>query len=260
MESVFDRNRFVGPAIDVSRFGGTFAGSSTFTGAVVLTTWRRFEVQSLLPAELEPASTSDGLQLHPVVFIFGRLEDGAWIFGGFTLPVGIEYWEFCCAIPFVKHRDGQYLHTFVPRMYSSSFAAVWDGNARYGLAKKLARMRWHDSVFVLVDERQSLLLHAAVEPKGSRTRGDVCRVPNFEALREMFRLPILGRKDDGKFVTSYFDWGLDEADVSGADSYLSIDAPLFDGVSPRRFHDIRSRSFLLYGMNWKLSWPKSSRL
>ena len=67
------------------------------------------------------------------------------------------------AIPFVKHRRGRFLHTYVPRMYSSYYPATWHGNASYGLAKEMAKMSWQGPGFLLASDDDALLLHAAVD-------------------------------------------------------------------------------------------------
>jgi hypothetical protein len=171
----------------------------------------------------------------------------------------VQYYEFAMAIPFVKHRRGRYLHTYIPRMYSSYFPATWQGNSYYGLAKEMATMWWQGPVFLVTANDEALLLHAAVEAMGSWSPGRTCELPNFQAMRAIFALPIVGRKSDETYVCSYFGWDFSGSAVRSADACISIDASLIDGLVPRRCHDVSSGTFEVRGMVWKLSWPSPCR-
>src|SRR5262249_7283877 len=146
-------------------------------------------------------------ELHPVVFVFGDQADGALLFAGFTIPTGVTYQELGIVVPFVQHGGGPHLYSYVPRMYSTYFPAVWHGNAHYGFSKEMARMRWHHGAFLATREDGSLLLHADTEPMGAWSPGSGCDIPNFAAMRAVIALPVLGRRDDGSYLCSYFGWG-----------------------------------------------------
>jgi hypothetical protein len=235
-------------------------GQAHFSGFVAFSNWLRADVERLLPREIELArNLSSAPDLHPVVLIFGDQAAGATIFAGLTLPLGIHYQEFGIAVPFVKHRQGSNLHTYVPCMYSSYFPAAWSGNANYGFSKRMGTMWWQGPIFLLTSEQGELLFHAAVESASDWSRPPHRGLANFDALQEIFSMPILGCKADGSYVCSYFGWDFSGARVRPADSCLSIDGPLLEGLAPRRCHDVPSGTFEIRGMIWRLTWPGACR-
>ena len=259
MEPVLGRSAFPGPAIELGAAGATFAGEATFDGCVAIAHWPRADVEGLLPAELElAANASPRAGMHPVVFAFGHQAEGSWIWGGFTLPIGLEYFEFLIGFPFVKHRRGHLLHTYIPRMYAGNPASVGDGNARYGLSKQLADMRWWGSTFVLTTPEGGLLFHAVVETDDGAGAPDAAPRA-VRAIAEIFSLPVLGRKETGDLVSSYFGWELDAAIVQRAQVCLTIDAPIVPGLEPRVFHAALDGAIRVGQMKWKLSWPMRCR-
>jgi hypothetical protein len=259
MEPLLGRNAFPGPAIVVGASGATFAGEATFDGCIAIAHWPRADVERLLPRELELAANAAPCGgVHPVVFVFGQQNQGAWIWGGLTLPIGLVYHEFLIGFPFVRHRDGRMLHTYIPRMYASNSSVVWDGNLRYGLSKELAAMRWWGSTFVLTTQQGTLLFHAVVKPEG-RSTSTHRRTLAAAAVAQIFSLPMLGRRETGHYVCSYFGWDLASASVRSAAAYLSIDAPLVSGLEPRLFHAAPGGSITVRSMKWQLSWPVSCR-
>jgi hypothetical protein len=259
MNTFLTKEAFPGPCVDVKTSSVTFVGQARFNGCITFCNWLRSDVEALLPAELELPANTAATNVHPVAFIFGEQTEGATIFAGITFPLGVQYHEFAMAIPFVKHRRGRYLHTFIPRMYSSYFPAIWHGNTYYGLAKEMASMRWQGAVFLATASDDRLLLHAAVEARGPWSPGRTCELPNFQAMRAVFALPIVGRKSDGAYVCSYFGLDFGEAAVRPGDAWVSIDAALIGGLRPRRSHDVAAGTFEVRGMIWRLSWPSACR-
>jgi len=259
MRPFLGREAFPGPAIELAAAGGSFVGQAAFDGTIAWTQWPRAEVERLLPPDLELAANVAAPDLHPVVFVFGEQTHGAILFGGFTVPAGPDYWELAIAIPFVKHRRGRHLHVHVPRMYASYFPPVWNGNTHYGFGKELARMGWQGPIFLVTTAEGTLLVHAAVEPAGGWAPAEGCALPNLAALRAAFALPVVGRKADGTFVSSYFGWDFTRAAVRPADSWVSIDAPLGAGLVPRECHDVAAGTFEVRGMLWRLTWPAACR-
>jgi hypothetical protein len=260
MDAFLTNAAFAGAVLDVNASSVTFVGQARFNGCITFCNWPRRDVEALLPKELELAANAAATaDVHPVAFIFGEQTEGATIFAGIPFPMGVRYHEFAMAIPFVKHRRGRYLHSYVPRMYSSYFPAVWHGNTYYGLAKEMATLWWQGPIFLITAKSDTLLLHAAVESTGRWSAGGSCDLPNFQATRAIFALPVVGRKSDGTYVCSYFGWDFGAATVRPADACVSIDAPLTDGLDPRRCHDVASGTFEVRDMVWKLSWPSVCR-
>ncbi len=256
MDPFLDRTAFPGPAIDLAASGASFAGQARFNGCIAVTNWLRAEVERLLPPQLAlAANASPTPDIHPMIFVFGEQTQGAVIFARLPVPAGPDYGEFALAIPFVRHRHGRHLHVHVPRMYSSYFPATWNGNAHYGFGKAMARMEWRGPVFLMTNETDDLLLHAAVEPAGDWVSGAAADLPHLAALRAIFSLPVVGRKADGRLVCSWWGWEFGDALVRPADASVSIDAPLVEGLPVRTCADVPGGSFEVRGMAWKLTWP-----
>jgi len=260
MDPFLVRTAFPGPTIDLAASGASFAGQARFNGCIAVTNWLRAEVERLLPPQLAlAANASPTPDLHPVIFVFGEQTQGAVIFARLPVPAGPDYGEFALAIPFVRHRHGRHLHVHVPRMYSSYFPATWNGNAHYGFGKAMARMEWRGPVFLMTNETDDLLLHAAVEPAGDWVSGAAADLPLLAALRAIFSLPVVGRKADGRLVCSWWGWGFGDALVRPAAASVSIDAPLVEGLPLRTCTAVPGGSFEVRGMAWKLTWPTPCR-
>ena len=255
-----DRSCFAGPSIDVGAFRGSFIGRATFNGCIVVCSWPREDVERILPAELLLAENRSATpHRHPVVFVFGEQTEGATRFAGVTIPLGIRYEEFALAVPFVRHAQGQNLHTYVPRMVASYFPATWNGNAFYGLGKRMGRLGWEGPIFRMTDTEGQLLFHAAVEATGDWSPGGGGALPNFDRMREFFSLPVVGRRENGALVGCYFDWDFRGARVRPTDARVSIDAPFAEGLVCGSSPGAPSGSFEVHRMLWRLSWPGRCR-
>jgi hypothetical protein len=262
MDVFLGKESFAGSCVDGDAFpGGTFVGEARFDGCIVFCNRPTRHLTRLLPPDLALArNTSTDPDLHPLVFIFGRLSDGATIFGGITFPMGIRYDEFAVAIPFVKHRLANHVHTFVPRMYSSFFPAMWAGNAHYGLSKGMASLRREGSLIVMTTPEGELLFHAVVEAADRWLAGSSCDLPNFAAVQAVLAQPVLGRKRDGAYVESHFGWDFSGARVRCARAAVSVDAPIAEGLTIDWYEGLRSATFEVRGLMWRLSWPRATAL
>lgn len=250
MSELPDTTCFEGALRDGS--AATFASQAFFHGCISITAWRSDEVQRLLPEPLVLAENrSRSPDLHPVAFLFGEQRYGATIFGGLTLPTPIVYQEFTMAVPFVRHRGGRFLHTFLPRMVCSYFPATWVGNTHYGFGKRMGQMRWEGRIFAVCDATGELWLHAHVEelpPSAATAR-------SFERARALFALPVVGIRSDGRHVSSYWDFDVRAAQVRPVDAMVTIDAPFATGLLPGEHADVPGGSFAVDGLVWRLSWP-----
>ena len=257
MQPFLDEHCFVGSPSHAERgITASFVGQATFNGCIAFTNWPRPHVERLLPPELRlAANVSSAPSLHPLAFIFGENTDGATIFGGVTLPLGVRYFEFALAIPFVQHVSHSPLQVYIPRMYSGYFPATWNGNLHYGFGKETATMYWDGPVFVIMTEAGALLLRAAVDATARWFPGRSCTLPNFAAMQAVFSLPVLGRKSNGTYVRSHFGWGFDDAQVRSADACISIDAPLVAGLPRRRCEAVAGGTFEVRGLVWRLTGP-----
>jgi hypothetical protein len=227
-----------------------FVGQSRFHGYVTVTTWAREEVVRLLPPELALAPPSgETASCHPVAFVFGKHVDTVRHFAGVALPGSPAYNELGMAVPFVTRRGGRALHLYMVRMYANYPPAVWAGNIYYGFSKELAEVMWYGPIFVVARPAGALLLHAQV---GQVTPVD--GAADFEAVRGLFGLPVLGCRADGALVCSHFEWDTRDASVRPAHAHVSLDGTATLGMAAG-VDALPGATFAVDGMRWRLSWP-----
>lgn len=246
---------FAGPWRDARTSGASLAGEARFSGFIAVAEWRRGEVASLLPEELELGERNGESDLHPVLFVFGSQNNGAIIRGRLSIPLGLSFQEFGLFVPFVRFRGGRHLHVLVAKMFSSHAPVVVVGNQDYGFAKDLAAMHWDPPLFTMRAPEGELLFHAHVATAGEwRRRGGATR-PVVDFVHRIFALPVLGRKPEGHFAAAYFDWGFERAAMRAADVALSIDGGWAGADAPRTCYDVSGGSLEVREMMWRLSWP-----
>jgi hypothetical protein len=245
-----------GRVLEAAAAGATFVGVSCFNGWLATVRWPRDVVAALLPPTLRLGD--DGAALHPVLFLFGEQTASTVVYAGVPMPLAIDFCEFGLAVPFVRHRTGSYQHLYFPRMCSSYFPAVSDGNVHYGLAKRLAAMTWRPPVFWMTSETGRLLFHAVIEPIGAWS--DAAAVDGFRAAHRLAALPVLGRCAGERLVTSYFDWNAHDARARGARARLAVSGDLVDGLAARESVTGDGAMCEVSGMIWRLSWPLGCRL
>jgi hypothetical protein len=255
MHRILDPGTFLGGPHGRPARPGFFVGQSRFHGYVTVTAWAREEVIRLLPPELALAPCAgETASSHPVAFVFGKHVDTVRHFAGVALPGSPAYNELGMAVPFVTRRGGRALHLYMVRMYANYPPAVWAGNIYYGFSKELAEVTWYGPIFVVARSAGALLLHAQV---GQSTPAN--GAADFEAVRGLFGLPVLGRRAGGSLVCSHFDWDARDASVRSAHAYVSLDGPVTPGLTPRRVDALPGTTFAVDGMRWRLSWPTSAR-
>jgi len=260
MQPILPRRAFPGTWIDRQARGGAFVGQAIFDGCVICCTRPRQEVAGLLPPSLELA-VNDSLtpDVHPLVFILGEQRAGATIVGGRSVPLGVCYGELALAIPFVRHVGGIHLHTWIPAMVSGHGPATWSGNLLYGFNKRMGRVRREGPFLLVTDADGTMLLNATVEPRGEWTPAPGCTHPCLEFVRDIFDMPVVGKRADGAWTCSYFGWDFASACVRPADACVSIDRPLVPGLTPGDYHDATAGTFEVEALRWRLTWPMPCR-
>ena len=254
MSHLLAREAFPEPRIDGASPATSFIAQAEFDGALVCTHWPRHEVADMLPPGLALGrNVSSEPELHPVVFVFGTQAETGLLLAGVPLPTGARFTELMIAVPFVRRVDGGTLHVFIPRIYSADRFSAWSGNANYGFNKQLGDMGWIGNTFTVSSRGGPLMAHAIVEPDGAWS--PAASVPGLAAVADVFRLPVVGRRADGREVCSRFDWQLATAHGRTARAVVSIDADLGSGLAPVVCHGVQSGTFLVRRMRWRVSWP-----
>jgi hypothetical protein len=253
-----DRSAFAGPVHELGPVPATaFAGQARFTGGVLATAVARAEAAAMLPPELELAPPANGTAaIHPLLVTFGDLDDGSFVFGGLPFEALPPYGELCVAIPFVRRRGGRSLHLWSARLFTTSWPSCWHGNATYGLRKAMATMRRDAPTLVVTAAEGAEVARAELRPGGEWHR----TAPAFDAIRRAFALPVVGRRDDGTLVSSYFRWETDDVLVRPAEATVSLAAGAVDGLAAGPRRGARDATFAVRRMLWRVTWPMPSRL
>jgi hypothetical protein len=251
---------FVGAALGVEAHRGSFIGQATFDGVISVMLHPRELVAALLPVELRPADAASATpELHPVVLLFGNQRAGSILMAGVPVALGISYHEFMLAVPCVRHVRGVQLHTFSAIMHTDHAPARWSGNSYYGYAKHMADMGWSGESFIVSEPEGAVIAHARIEAVDQWVAAEEPAAAALQTIRGYFELPILGRKDDGTYVASHFEWRFDHAAVRPVDASLSFERGLA-GLPPGVYADTASGSIQVKGMRWRVSWPFAPRL
>lgn len=247
---MLDRHRFRGVRADAQ--AASFAGLAWFSGAIACVAWPRDDLAARLPPELVLAAAVDGAASHPVVFVFGEQARPALLRGGLALPMGVAYGEFGIFVPYVQVADDGRLCTYVWRMCSTYFPAVWEGNHRY-FAKAIANMRWRDGLFVMTNESDRPLFHAVLDGADDWTPGRDGGPGWLHPVRDAFALPLVGRPEGRPLAWSRFGWDFEAASVRPVRAAAWVDGGLI-GDRVARDLDVAA-AVAVRDMAWRLSWP-----
>ncbi len=243
--------------IDARSATASFVGEAHFDGLIVLSSGESARIAAALPPGLElvgnPAEAPDR---HRVIFAFGEQMRTAVLFGGLVIPTGVQYHEAMIAIPYVRSVHDSHPCTFIPLMCCTDQWATWSGNTYYGFAKRMATVERRGNTFLVSASEGPLLLHATANPEGDWMPARECTLRGLATVREVFEAPVLGRRGEGSYVRSRFEWSFAAASIRRAPTVVSIDTPLGSGLEADVFHGAVSESFEVTGMRWRLSWPE----
>lgn len=251
-----------GSWISAARAHASWVGEAWFDGVVAVAWWPVDAVAAMLPEGWVPAVGSTHHEARrPVLFAFGRQRRTAILFGGLTLPSDADYDEVLVAVPFVRHVTGAHLHTFVPRMVSGDPRATWAGNASYGFGKVPGAIERVGSTLAVIDHAGRVRAHASVVAHGAwRSGADVSTpVPAVAAASTISRMPVLGRRHDGREIEAYFDWSFEHASVRPIHARITVDPGFAPGITAGSWSTRTDCGFDVRGMRWRLSWPGACR-
>lgn len=245
----------------------TAFGTAKLTGATVTLPFPRATVAALLPPGLALAGQDlTAPDHHPVSFLFARQRDVR----PNLLPVGVDYAEFVCTIPWVRHA-GNGASALPPllcpaKLYLDNLGMTLFGDWAYGFPKTRATILVDADHFVVSDRRSGDPIISAAFPRaGARARA--YEMPHFENVRRGYEMAMVTRNRLGMWQYSVFDFSLGQAELEPVDlqirimsdaiglpqgtySAASIDASPFGGVfltadatisNPMQSFDLRRR-------------------
>ncbi len=197
-------------------------GSTDYDGHIVFTNLTRTVVDDVLPDDLKLAANSEQPAQHPVALIFGDQTNLTWTLpGGFQMTFPGGYNELILFIPFVQKDGTGPMHNYVVGMYLDWLDGVTGGNWFFGYRKELAT--FSEATINLGSATVDTLniqrlgadrFQASMTGSGPWLTDSQARVtlPNYPAMQEIFRMPMLGTKiapsGEAYYVCSYFlfDW------------------------------------------------------
>jgi hypothetical protein len=258
-DTLLPRSAFVGTAVDTRYTPVTTAGSAWFSGWIVAASAPRIVVEQWLPPDLVLADAARPCTEHPVLVLLGEHAEGAVHWFGVPTRVGPTYAEALILLPYVKHRDGTWLHLFAARMYATFPPAVWSGNRFYGFAKEHAEIR-RDAEHGAAITRDGLpRVDLAVQVAAAWTAGPSFVAPQWTAVDSLTRMPVLGRQQHGRLVESVFRWTYEDARIRPVDLRRLVLA-LVPESEPVSLHPVPGAAFEVERMRWRLGWPSPGRL
>lgn len=234
----------------------SIVGQAFFDGVIGWAAWPRAHVARLLPGDLELAPPNLGPpDRHPLLVAMGRQRDTAVVYGGVQFDVAVGYDECMLSVPFVRRMGGKQLHTFVALMVSGDRRATWSGNTHYGFGKRMGRIERFGDVWTATQDEGGLTMYAAMNPVDDWVRGPESASPSIRSIPRLFDAPVIGRRADGTYVASYFEWNLDHAVVRRVGLRLFFTSGV--GLEPREVQIPPESGIELRGMRWRLGWPES---
>jgi predicted Fe-S protein YdhL (DUF1289 family) len=247
----------VGERVRATGSQRAYVGEASFNGCIAICQRPRSEIARWLPAGTRLSDSADGECAEQVaVFLFGEQTQGTVHFAGVPLTLGIRYFEFALLVPGVSLGADRAAHTFVARMYSSYFPAVWSGNAHFGFAKELAQMGWSGSEFWVQPQGGRAILHAAIERGAEWSPASESAAAGVSMLRLLSQLPVLGLRRDGRMVRSRFEFGLSTASARAAEATLFVANSLAPGQHPGEYRAAPGSALEIRDVAWRLGWPE----
>ena len=248
--------------LDKSTFQGTYApgptgppthgAHSTFDGELLFANLGRDVVEEVLPEGLRLAQNTKEPRLHPIALILAHHADCWWDLPSRRPEQLLDYHELILLIPFVQCEPDDRWHNYVVRMYLDNDFAICIGNTVYGYAKERGTVVRTD----IGANRKFEVHRPAIWFSCDVTTGAAGSPAHYAAMREIMRMPILGRMDNGTIVRSYWRWGDAATTVR-----VTARARFIQKFVPKMVHwvgDIPSvdeGAVRMEGLRWSMAFP-----
>jgi hypothetical protein len=221
----------------------TWVAETLFSGVIAELRLPRPAVERLLPPELCLEPRVARARTAPILMAFGTHTASAVHLAALRVRTGVTFHEVFFGVR-CQIRASRTPVLFVPLMYCDEPVSTRVGNALYGFNKKPAVMEWVGSNFVVMGDEGRVLLRATREA-GDGLHGCAGRDSRVADL------PIVGRRQDGTYVSSWFDWPWEAGGLAGVRVVVAAEEPLIAGAG-RSAVQVRS-------VSWRISWPQPCR-
>lgn len=240
--------------VEASHLQRGISCSAEFDGAIAFFSAARPVLQALLPRELVLAEVGDQRQAHPFLVVFGSVRNAAPRVAGLRVPASMAYKECLLAIPFVHHRGGVTLHSYVPGMFCDSLWPVLLGNAYFGFSKHQAEIRSHLESLMVNDVDGRALLALDVSPSDTWSAAPTGEIPGFGWMRRVLALPVLGM-GGGRLIGSRFGWSFERSRARSASATLSVSVSAEKQMVAGSHFAPHGAAFEVSDARWCVSWP-----
>ncbi len=259
MHPSLDMDRYAGAADRVAGPDSGFISRAVFDGVIACADAPRGALMSILPESLVLASAAEEAT-HPLLFIFGAQTRGASHYGGAEIEWGVRYDELIVVVPFVCVRRTRRLCNYSPAMISSYEVPNQVGRVSYGFPKQIGLRQRFGAIETFSTRGHGLAFQAHVTERETwRDFADMpaeARAP-ITRLARVTALPWVGCKPNGRFVHSYSKWSFDAACIRPADVTATLQPSLAPGLPTTPLTTSPDATYLVRGMDWALSWPRS---
>jgi hypothetical protein len=255
---------FMGPQV----FNGTYlprssnaktGGEATYSGYIVFTNLSRSLVDAVLPPDLQLATNSVNLDLHPVIFLFGHQRNTKWLIAGTPIPIGNDYKEMMVVIPFVQKQGGVNWHNYVLRMYLDDWAAISLGNLYFAYAKEWGTADEFGIAFTEFHYVTPYFSASMQEGTWQTSAQAELALPNYKAIQAIFEMPMVGWDSWLGLKCSYFEFHYGNAMVAALQSehqfLRSFRANMGAWVALGSLSSVPDGAIAIEGLDWRINHP-----
>lgn len=233
----------------------TYGAHSTFDGELLFANLEREIVEDVVPKGLGLARNTKAPRLHPITLILAHHANCQWDLPFLTPKELLDYHELILLIPFVQCPPDDHWHNYVVRMYLDNEFAIYVGNTFYGYAKERGTLVRTD----VGPHRRFEVFRSEISFASAVTTGASGSPAHYGAMREILRMPLLGRKDDGALVRSYWRWddGATTVRVTAPVRFIQEFVPqkMARWVALGDIPSVEDGAVRIQGLRWSMAFP-----
>jgi hypothetical protein len=255
--SVFlDKKAFQGRYVPGPTGRPRYGAHSTFDGELLFANLAREIVEDVVPNDrgLRLAENTKEPRLHPIALILAHHAACRWDLPFPTPEELLDYHELILLIPFLQCQPDDRWHNYAVRMYLDNEFAIRVGNTFYGYAKEPGTLVRTD----VGAHRKFEVSRSGICFASDVTTGASGSPAHYGAMREILRMPILGLKDDGTIVRSYWrrDEGATALRVTASARFIQEFVPnMARWVKLGQIPSVDEGAVRMQGLRWSMAYP-----
>ncbi len=221
-------NPLMGPVLNTIRSQNSpwpwsaLYGMAQTLGPAVMVPFAAETVAAMLPDGLALASqTLTPGDQHPVILLFAQQRGVR----PNQIPFGMNYTEFICAVPWVRHTDHR-LADLPPlicptKLYLDSLAPILLGIYGYGFPKERAAMEVDTDTYIVRDGKSGKeIISCAFDRTGPKVQAHM--LPHFAVARPAYEMAMVTRNRAGQWQYSVYDFSLGQSTLEPLDMEIRI--------------------------------------